>query len=71
MCSSDLGAILLIALGFILLLNTTDIIRMETLERYWPVGLIVCGLYMLYMRVTPRRHAVAPDTDASGNAEVH
>jgi TM2 domain-containing membrane protein YozV len=65
------GAILLIALGFILLLNTTDIIRMETLERYWPVGLIVCGLYMLYMRVTPRRHAVAPDTDASGNAEVH
>ena len=65
------GAILLIALGFILLLNTTDIIRMETLERYWPVGLIVCGLYMLYVRVTPRSHAVAPETDASGNAEVH
>ncbi len=65
------GAILLIALGFILLLNTTDIIRMETLERYWPVGLIVCGLYMLYVRVTPRSHVVAPDTDTSGKAEVH
>jgi hypothetical protein len=65
------GAILLIALGFILLLNTTDIIRMETLERYWPVGLIVCGLYMLYMRVTPRSHAaVTPNTDANGNAEL-
>jgi hypothetical protein len=65
------GAILLIALGFILLLNTTDIIRFETLERYWPVGLIVCGLYMLYMRVTPRHAAVAPESDTSGKAEVH
>ena len=65
------GAILLIALGFILLLNTTDIIRMETLERYWPVGLIVCGLYMLYVRITPRSHVVAPDSDANGKAEVH
>jgi hypothetical protein len=45
------GAILLIALGFLLLLNTTDIINMEQLERYWPVGLIVCGIYMLYVRV--------------------
>ncbi len=65
------GALLLIVLGFILLLNTTDIIRMETLERYWPVGLIVCGLYMLYMRVTPRSHVAAPDTDPNGKAEVH
>ena len=64
------GAILLIALGFILLLNTTDIIRMETLERYWPVGLIICGLYMLYMRVTPRT-VIAPESDTSGKAEVH
>ena len=63
---------MLIVLGFILLLNTTDIIRMETLERYWPVGLIVCGVYMLYVRVAPRSHAAAPaDTDASGKAEVH
>jgi hypothetical protein len=66
------GAMLLIVLGFILLLNTTDIIQMETIERYWPVGLIVCGLYMLYMRVTPRSHTVVPpDTDAGGNAEIH
>jgi TM2 domain-containing membrane protein YozV len=65
------GAILLIALGFILLLDTPAIISMETLERYWPVGLIVCGIYMLWARVTPRSRAVsAPDADANGSAEV-
>ncbi|MDP9171103.1 MAG: DUF5668 domain-containing protein, partial [Acidobacteriota bacterium] len=47
------GAILLIGLGFILLLNTTDIIRMEQLERYWPLLLIGLGLYMLYARLNP------------------
>ncbi len=53
------GAILLIGLGFILLLDTTDIISMEQLERYWPVGLILFGLYMLYARLSPQ--ASAPD----------
>jgi hypothetical protein len=53
------GAILLIGLGFILLLDTTDIISMEQLERYWPVGLILFGLYMLYARLSPP--ASAPD----------
>jgi hypothetical protein len=47
------GALVLIGLGFILLLDTTDIISMEQLERYWPVGLIVFGLYMLYARLSP------------------
>jgi hypothetical protein len=50
------GAILLIALGFILLLDTTDIISMEQMERYWPVGLILFGLYMLYARLSPAAH---------------
>ena len=58
------GAILLIGLGFILLLDTTDIISMEQLERYWPVGLILFGLYMLYARLSPAgkadRNAEAP-----------
>jgi TM2 domain-containing membrane protein YozV len=53
------GAVLLIGLGFILLLDTTDIISMEQLERYWPVGLILFGLYMLYARLSPA--ATAPD----------
>jgi hypothetical protein len=65
------GAILLIALGFILLLDTTDIISMETLERYWPVGLIVCGVYLFYMRVSPARHPDGvSDANAGGNAEI-
>jgi len=50
------GAILLIGLGFILLLDTTDIISMDQLERYWPVGLILFGLYLLYARLSPAAH---------------
>jgi hypothetical protein len=55
------GAILLIGIGFILLLDTTDMIDMEKLERYWPVGLIVFGLYMLYTRVAGDRVAAQND----------
>jgi len=59
------GAILLIALGFILLLDTTDIISMEQMERYWPVGLILFGLYLLYARLSPAAHRDAgPDPNA-------
>jgi len=57
------GAILMIGLGFLLLLDTTDIISMEQLERYWPVGLILFGLYLLYARLSlnkPDRNAEAP-----------
>lgn len=45
------GAILLIVLGFLLLLDTTDIINLDQLERYWPIGLIAVGAYMLYLRL--------------------
>jgi hypothetical protein len=45
------GAILLIALGVILLLDTTGIVAMYEMERYWPVGLIVFGVYLLYVRI--------------------
>ena len=60
------GAILLIALGFLLLLDTTDIISMDQIERYWPVILIVCGIYMLYVRVSSS--ARVPDREADANA---
>jgi hypothetical protein len=60
------GAFLLIAIGFLLLLDTTDIISMEQLERYWPVGLIVCGIYMLYVRIGGS-HRASGDPD---NAEA-
>ncbi len=60
------GAILLIGLGFILLLDTTDIISMDQLERYWPVGLILFGLYLLYARLSP---AGQRRTQADRNAD--
>jgi len=48
------GALILIGLGFILLLDTTDLISMQQIQRYWPIGLIVIGLYMLYLRLSPQ-----------------
>jgi hypothetical protein len=47
------GAILLIGLGFILLLDTTDIISIDDLGKYWPIGLILLGVYLLYNRLNP------------------
>lgn len=46
-----MGALFLIGVGFILLLDTTDIISMERFERYWPVLLIGAGVYKLYTRL--------------------
>jgi TM2 domain-containing membrane protein YozV len=52
-----MGAILLIGLGFILLLNTTDIISIDDIGKYWPIGLIVLGVWLLYNRLNPdHRH---------------
>jgi TM2 domain-containing membrane protein YozV len=46
------GAVLLILVGVLLLLSTTDIIPLERILRYWPVLLIVLGVYLLYARLT-------------------
>ena len=61
-----MGALVLIGIGFVLLLDTTDIINMEQLSRYWPVGLIVLGVYMLYNRVSAQR----PPNGAEGSAKA-
>jgi len=45
------GAIILIGLGFLLLMNTLDLISIEAVIRFWPVGLILIGAYMLYTRM--------------------
>lgn len=45
------GAVTLIVVGLVLLLNSLDILRFEYLARYWPVGLIAAGAWMLYSRV--------------------
>jgi TM2 domain-containing membrane protein YozV len=57
------GAVLLILLGGVLLLSTTEVISMERLMRYWPVLLIVAGAYMLYTRMSAAR--AADRTEAS------
>ena len=45
------GAVVLIGVGVLLLLNTTDIIPLERVLRYWPVLLIALGVYLLYVRL--------------------
>lgn len=59
------GALLLIGVGFVLLLETTDIVRFDDLARFWPVGLIAAGGYMLYGRLhTPERPAAPMNGEA-------
>ena len=45
------GAIILIGIGFLLLLNTLDLISIDAVMRFWPAGLILIGVYMLYSRL--------------------
>ncbi len=54
------GALALIALGVVLLLDTMNVLRFREIARYWPVLLILAGLYMLYLRISP----AADDTEA-------
>jgi len=58
------GGILLIGLGFLLLLDTTDIISMEVFARYWPALLIALGVYLLYARMNPN-HPAPQDNSAA------
>lgn len=48
------GAVILILLGVVLLLNTLEILQFRYIARYWPVVLIAIGVYMLYVRFTPQ-----------------
>lgn len=58
------GAVLLIGLGFILLLETTDIISIDELGKYWPVGLILLGVWLLYNRLNPEQRPERRNKDA-------
>ncbi len=51
--SFPIGAVVLITLGVVLLLDTMDILEFARLARYWPVLLIVAGVYKLFARVAP------------------
>ncbi len=45
------GPIVLIALGALFLLNNLDVLHFGQIVRYWPIGLIGLGAYMLYERI--------------------
>jgi hypothetical protein len=45
--------VVLIALGVIFLLDNLEVLDLGRILRYWPVGLIALGAYMLYLRMAP------------------
>lgn len=59
------GGVLLIGLGFLLLLDTTEIISFEVLARWWPALLIAAGIYMLYARLNPAPHHPLPGNSSA------
>jgi hypothetical protein len=50
---APIGPIVLIAIGVLYLLNTLGLLDFHEIGRYWPVILIVIGVWMLYNRVSP------------------
>ena len=61
-----IGAVVLIGAGMLLLLDSTGIIPLERLIRYWPVALILLGVYMLYARMD-RRSETLPSHDLTND----
>jgi hypothetical protein len=48
------GPIVLIGLGVLFLMDTLHLLAFDEIIRYWPVGLIIGGAYMLYVRMDSR-----------------
>ncbi len=57
------GPVLLIAFGVLFLLNTMNWLRFDQVVRYWPVLLIVLGVYMLYERLAGSAPSVPPQQE--------
>jgi hypothetical protein len=45
--------LVLIGLGTIFLLHNFELVRLAELFKFWPVGLIGLGAYLLYRRMQP------------------
>jgi len=54
-----IGPIVLILLGVVFLLETLEVVRLYQIIRYWPVFLIVLGIYMLYVRLRGEEDPIA------------
>ena len=61
---TPVGAIILIGLGVLFLLDTMNLIEFRQIGRFWPVLLIAVGAYMLYSRVSPSTVAASPYSSA-------
>ncbi len=59
-----MGPVVLIVLGGIFLLNTMGVFRFDQIVRWWPVGLIVLGAYMLYCRIAGANERAAHTQEA-------
>jgi hypothetical protein len=60
------GPIALIILGVIFLLNTLGYWSLERVLRYWPVLLILLGIYLLYARLSARSDPGGPSSETGG-----
>lgn len=49
-----IGPVVLIAAGVFFLMANFDLIRIRDVIRFWPLGLIAIGCYMLYARMNAR-----------------
>ena len=59
---APVGPILLILLGVLFLLDTLHFLAFRELARFWPVLLIVAGIFMLYNRIAGVRRSVPIDS---------
>jgi hypothetical protein len=59
------GPVILVVLGVVFLLNTLGKLRLAEILRFWPVVLIVAGLYLLFARMSAgRSDSSGVDTEA-------
>ena len=54
------GPIIMIAIGVLFLLNNFEFVRISQVLRFWPMGLIVLGVYMLRDRMRALRPPPTP-----------
>ena len=66
------GPLALIVLGVIFLLHSFNLVSLDQIVRFWPVGLIAAGGYMLYHRLSAgaSRNALPPGPAGDAGTEA-
>jgi hypothetical protein len=62
------GGIALVALGLIIFSNTMFGFSLDWLEKWWPLGLVLGGAYLIYSSVRDRQRKTAAGEGAAGSA---